>query len=309
LAELRSALVKAALAERSDTPGTPAPRRSSPPTGRSESASAPSGDGIWVYCVAAADAELPTRVPTVHAGATLEHITHKGLKALASRVPLSEFGEEGLRDNLNDLDWLERVARAHEAVLDAALEAATIVPLRLCTIFADVERVREMLTDQGPAIADALERLVGREEWGVKLLVDPAAIEAAAREHDSDATALEQELETRTGGGAYIVQRRLERHVREVADRMRTELAEDVHARFQDWADDAVLSAPQNPELSGHKGEMLLNGAYLFERSHVDRLRGLATELEDRYRSLGATLELTGPWPPYNFVPRDAGRT
>jgi hypothetical protein len=224
-------------------------------------------------------------------------------------VPLSEFGEEALRDNLNDLEWLERVARAHETVLDAALETATIVPLRLCTIFADEERVRGMLIDQRPSIVEALDRLAGREEWGVKLLVDRAAIEAAARERDSDAAALEHELETRSGGGAYIVQRRLERHVREVADRMETELAEDVHARFQDWADDAVLSPPQNPELSGHEGEMLLNGAYLFERSRVDRLRGLVTELEDRYRALGVRLELTGPWPPYNFVPGDTART
>jgi hypothetical protein len=301
--------VKAALAEPSETPDRPTPRPSSPPGQRPESASRPAGDGVWVYCVATADAELPTSVPAVHAGGTLEHITHNGLKALTSRVPLSEFGEDALPDNLNDLEWLERVARAHEAVLDAALEATTIVPLRLCTIFADEQRVKEMLTQEGPSIVEALDRLAGRQEWGVKLLADRAAIEAAARERDSDAAALEQELETRKGGGAYIVQRRLERHVREIADRMETELAEDVHARFQDWADDAVLSPPQNPELSGHKGEMLLNGAYLFERSRVDHLRGVVTELEDRYRELGVTLELTGPWPPYNFVPRDAGRT
>jgi hypothetical protein len=37
-------------------------------------------------------------------------------------------------------------------------------------------------------------------------------------------------------------------------------------------------------------------------------LRGLVDELETHHRALGARIELTGPWPPYNFVPsRGAG--
>ena len=32
-------------------------------------------------------------------------------------------------------------------------------------------------------------------------------------------------------------------------------------------------------------------------------LRELVAELEERHRPLGARIELTGPWPPYNFVP------
>lgn len=65
-----------------------------------------------------------------------------------SRVGLAEFGAEPLRANLNDFAWLERVARAHEAVLEHALRAATIVPLRLCTIYADAERARAMLAER-----------------------------------------------------------------------------------------------------------------------------------------------------------------
>ena len=52
---------------------------------------------------------------------------------------------------------------------------------------------------------------------------------------------------------------------------------------------------------------MVLNAAYLVERSRTDELRELVAELEDRHRGLGVTIELTGPWPPYNFVPSDGG--
>jgi len=59
--------------------------------------------------------------------------------------------------------------------------------------------------------------------------------------------------------------------------------------------------------LSGHEGEMLLNGAYLVEAERVDGLRELVAELECDYDALGARIELSGPWPPYNFVPGGTG--
>ena len=49
---------------------------------------------------------------------------------------------------------------------------------------------------------------------------------------------------------------------------------------------------------------MLLNAAYLVESAKVPRLHELVDELQEQHRGLGARLELTGPWPPYNFVPR-----
>src|SRR5205085_11453064 len=115
------------------------------------------------------------------------------------------------------------------------------------------------------------------------------------------------EIAGRGEGGAYMLRRRLERELREAADSLGAEVAAQVHARLQDWAIDATTRPPQNRELSGHQGSMLLNAAYLVERDRVAELRRLVAELEARYRELGVRIELTGPWPPYNFVsPSDA---
>ena len=76
-----------------------------------------------------------------------------------------------------------------------------------------------------------------------------------------------------------------------------------MHARLQDWALDAVSRPPQNPELSGHQGQMLLNAAYLVDRDRTEELHQIVSELEQRHLALDARIELTGPWPPYNFVP------
>jgi 23S rRNA A2030 N6-methylase RlmJ len=143
----------------------------------------------------------------------------------------------------------------------------------------------------------------------VKVLIDPEKLSDAARSRSDEAIALEQELDTRAGGGAYMLRRRLERHVRELADSLSAEVAQQVHARLQDWAIDAVTRPPQNRELSGHEGEMLLNAAYLVEADRLDELHALVSELEAHHRELGARIELTGPWPPYNFVPGGGAET
>jgi hypothetical protein len=225
------------------------------------------------------------------------------LAAIVSRVPLADFAAAPLRENLNDLPWLERVARAHEAVLDAALGHSTIVPLRLCTIYESEQSVREMLEREHDSLAQALDALAGRQEWGVKLIVDSDSLAEAARSRSAEASALEDELGARTGGGAYMLRRRLERQVRDLVDSLGAELAEQVHTQLRDRTSDAVVLPPQNAELSGHEGRMLLNGAYLVDAERVDGLRELISELEERHRALGARIELTGPWPPYNFLP------
>src|SRR5204862_457284 len=130
---------------------------------------------------------------------------------------------------------LERVARAHEKVLEAALEAGTIVPLRLCTIYESEAGVRRMLQDEGETLARALEILDGRQEWGVKLLVDSEKLASAARARSDEAGELDDELRERTEGGAYMLRRRFERRTREVADALAAEVAEDVHRRLAAW--------------------------------------------------------------------------
>jgi len=298
---LRDALVRAAIAERAQS-SEPAPVPPKPAARPSSGATA-----LWAYGVLAADADLPRSLTGVDPGHPVEALSAGGLVALVSRVPLDEFGAEPLRENLNDLAWLERVARAHESVLDQAVQAGTCVPLRLCTIYESDESLRAMLEREAESFADALGHLAGREEWSVKLIVDADALTQEARAQTEDIAGLEQGTEEQSEGGAYMLRRRVERRVRERAAQLATEVAESVHARLEAHAVDAVTRPAQNPELSGHDGEMLLNGAYLVEADRVDALHALVAELERDYGGLGARLDLTGPWPPYNFVPGGTG--
>ena len=97
---------------------------------------------------------------------------------MVSRVPLSEFGDEHLKQNLERMDWLERTARGHEAVMENMSTQTTMIPMRICTLFRGQASVREMLTREAEPLADALDRLAGRSEWGVKALADMAGVQA-----------------------------------------------------------------------------------------------------------------------------------
>jgi hypothetical protein len=221
----------------------------------------------------------------------VEAVVEGDVAALVGRVPLDEFGQEPLREHLNDRGWLEQAARAHEQVLEAALAAAAIVPFRLATLYESEDRLRAFLAQRHAELAELLRRLDGKVELGVKGYFDRARFAPAG---SSDPAS----------GRAYLVQRQRERKLDEEAAAFAAECASASHERLAAAADDARRNPPQAPELSGRKEPMLLNGAYLVGRGE----RGVheaTAELEERYGARGVTYELTGPWPPYNFVPRE----
>jgi hypothetical protein len=228
------------------------------------------GDAWWVYCVT--DRPVTAEAQGL---APVELVAAHGLHAVVSRVPLSEFGDEPLRAHLEDLAWVERVARAHEAVLEAAMAEATIVPLRLCTICVTRERVIDLLGTRADELRATLERLRGRSEWGVKLF---------ASRHAEPAVPAED-------GASYLERKRQARFARDDAFAQ----AERVHEMIAAIAVGAVANPPQHRDAHGRDADMVLNGAYLID----DARRG---ELSDVIAGLEGELELTGPWPPYNFA-------
>src|SRR5699024_2896934 len=127
-------------------------------------------------------------------------VEHGGLAAVVSPVDLDEFGDEGLRRNLEDLSWLEEVARTHDAVVTQVSQSAPTAPLRLATICFGDEGVRARLAEWQEPLTAALDRIEGRVEWSVKLY-DDFGTQTAPSAQSSD------EPET---GAAYLMRRRAE---------------------------------------------------------------------------------------------------
>jgi hypothetical protein len=252
----------------------------------------------YVYGVVSSRAEMPPDLVGVDPRHEVFLIEEDGLAALASRVSLAEFGEEPLHDNLNDVGWLEEKARAHEHVLDVVLQRGTVVPLRLCTIYSGEEQVREMLARERAVMVDALDRLEGRAEWGVKAIAEPGALERAAARGAGEGSS-PQDV---SRGTAYMDRKRHEARARVEVEELAGEWAADIHDRLAGTASEALLNPLQHSEVSGYEGDMLLNGVYLIEDDAVAEFSALVDRMAEEHSPRGVSVELTGPWPPYNFV-------
>jgi len=247
---------------------------------------APAGTAWYVYGVAEDD-------PTLARLKGVELIRQSGLAAVMREVPLDEYDEAVLPERLNDRDWLERNARAHEDVLQSVAAVTAVVPLRFGAIYRSRDQVRRMLDERAGEFQSTLERVRGHVEIGVKAWIDVPALE---RTLGADETPT-----ANSAGAAYLQRRRREQErSREAAIRC-AELAEEAHRRLSEVAVSAVANRPQPRELTGRPEAMLLNGAYLV-RSDEDQLRREVERLAAEHSSHGVEYELTGPWPPHNFA-------
>src|SRR5688500_17055062 len=80
------------------------------------------------------------------------------LQAVVCTVDLAEFGEAPLRRNLEDLQWVEELARTHDGVVRTVAERATVAPMRLVTIYADDTGLQEQIGLLHDALVSALNR-------------------------------------------------------------------------------------------------------------------------------------------------------
>lgn len=295
---LRAASAAPAPVEERPRPAVPTPEPQ-PPKHTEPSTDA---DGWWAYCVIDAGEReaAPVGAPGIEPRGPVDLVQEGELAALVSRVPLSEFSDERLREHLNDIEWVERVARVHERVLEQTLEQATLVPLRLCTLYKDRDGVERMLREQEPVLRQALASLRGRREWGVKLFADPDRLLEAVTEKESS------DFAGAASGTAYMRRRARERELSERAQELGDAIAEEIHLRLEQLADAARANTPQRQEVHGRDGRMLLNGVYLVPREREDDFADLVSSLREQRQESGLELELTGPWPPYNFVSTSA---
>ena len=271
-----------------------------------------SGDtGVWTYAIteqerlSGPDGDVDLSWLTGIGEEQVRPLTCSGLTALVSNVSLAEFGEAALRESLENLAWLDEVARLHHYVIDAAARIFPLLPVRLATVYSGDAAVCAALADHRDQLRATLRRLGGRVEWGVKAYAAPES-ESEAKRHPAALEPVAASAGTSTTGGAGLAHLR-QRHTELAAGReSRTAAvngAQAVHARLARQAEAAMVRAPQSPQLSGVRLPMLLNGAYLVDAnagtSFTAAVAGEATAHPE------LRFELTGPWPPYSFAGAD----
>ncbi|MFC4911647.1 GvpL/GvpF family gas vesicle protein [Actinomadura gamaensis] len=253
-----------------------------------------SDTGIYLYGVARGLAPAALEDVTGVGGAPVRTVVHPDtpLAALVSTVPLDDFGEAALRENLEDLAWLEGTARAHHQVVAHAARQAPTAPVRIATLYRDDERVRDVLARDHERLTELLDRVTGRTEWGVKAYAEPEPV----RQDEPEPAA----PESGGTGTAYLRRRQAQRRTRQASQDRLAEQARAIHAELADHAVATRQHAAQDPRLSGRAETLILNMAYLVDDEQTEGFHEVARAIDERLP--GVTIEVTGPWPPYSFI-------
>jgi hypothetical protein len=250
----------------------------------------------YAYAVTRSEQRLPSGLRGVY-DAPVQLLAHEGVAAVLSPVPAADFEEEPLRRHLEDLDWLERTARAHQAVIDALARTAAVLPLRLGVVYRGRESIERMLAEDHERLVSTLDRLDGRIEWGVKVYLD------------DDLRPKSPPAEPMAAAGAvtgrdYLRGRLRRRSDEDTAWELADRACQLLQAQLSQLAEAERVLRPQDPRLADAPGRNVLNASYLVRQEESEEFATCVRE-----SSLpGVRIELTGPWAPYSFADPEEAR-
>lgn len=179
----------------------------------------------------------------------------------------------------------QNAAKDHARVIAECFKHSTVLPFRFGTTFTDDDALRRSVRSNQKHFTANVERLRGKAEMHLKVLVDDICPTA----HAAHAISVGQQYLTSLRESAT---RQRERQSKARA------LSVQMHRMFLPIAEEITCKRMES-------GKMLLDIAHLIDNKTVQRY-------QNKYSS--ATLEmkecqmqLSGPWPPYHFVHRNNG--
>ena len=269
-----------------------------PPEHRAEQA-------FYVYAIAerAALAQVfEDALPAaIEADAALETLTENDLAAVLSPVPLSDYGEAALQEHLKDATWTAIRAMRHEKVVEHFARRTSVVPLRFGTIYLERESVKEMLSQKGADLRAIIERLRGREEWGLNVYYDRAKLLEKIAQLSPRLRELTERADASSPGQSYLLRKKIdalrETEARAETKRASARIEEELSSRCEAKVRLRVLK-----DEATEVGELAARLAFLVERKQFNQFRAAAERLAEEFNEAGFKLELTGPWPAYNFA-------
>src|SRR5690349_5073189 len=263
-----------------------------------------SNSAFYVYCIAesAAAAQLPAdSLPAaIEEDAQLEWISVNKLSALMSEVPQETYSEDSLAEHLTDATWTAIRAMRHETVVEYVAKRTSVIPLRFGTIYLERSGIEQMLNEKGREFEELIEHLRGREEWGVNVYCDRAVLLSSITSVSPVLRDLVHRAEQAPPGQSYLMQKKIEALKVDEARVAVNRIVDQIEERLKEQTDDSRRLRILKVETTEH-GELKAKFAFLVKRAAFDEFRDAAERLAQEHQAAGVRLELTGPWPMYNF--------
>lgn len=252
--------------------------------------------GRYIYGVAAGAMAVSLGAVGIE-GNEVYTIPGGGFCAVVHRCPAVPYQS-------GDGETVKRWVRMHQGVLDEAGKAlGTVIPMGFDTILQSKEDaispdrvVTDWLNGDRDRFQTVMERIEGRNEYGVQISYDPRVVAQQISEQNQEIRQLGEEMASKSPGTAYLYRQKVERAVKAEIERLAGAWFTDFYSKIKAHCDDIVVEKTRKAE--GNK-VMLLNLSCLTARHRVD---SLGEELEKINDTNGFSVHFSGPWSPYSFV-------
>ncbi|HUO85317.1 MAG TPA: GvpL/GvpF family gas vesicle protein [Thermoanaerobaculia bacterium] len=253
---------------------------------------------LYVYCIGRGLRIEPLGdLEAVDGSRHFEIVEEGDLTALASPVEPAQFSQEEIDRRGGDLEWVGAIGWRHQGLVARLAETMTLIPLRAFTMFRSTDGLREMIRERQDTLHATLDRIEGREEWTVRIDLDPEQWQQAVATSRPELESLRAEIAAAGAGRKYLLEKKLSEEAKRLAEdaerllvgEIESRLAEELHAPM--IVEDREVRRGSSPQIS-----------VLMQRGAEAKMEALVRGLEETFGGSGVRFVLTGPWPPYSFV-------
>ena len=256
---------------------------------------------IYTYCITMGikGNELFTKNLTVSKINHIEILLFKDIQAVISIVDYEEFNEYKIKEQLDNLEWVEEKAFAHENIIEEIMENYPVVPMQFCTIYKSKENLFDFLEDYYDQIKHYLSLAATNQEWGVKVYCNTDML----KERILDKQTFRDELNSinkKSTGIAFMLNKKfIEKIDNCIQDTINVDV-QDIFEEVNTTLEDVIIKEIQNSDFVEKK--IALNIVALLSRNKYENFTKIINALSDKYNNYGYAIETNGPWPLYNFI-------
>ncbi len=252
----------------------------------------------YAYCVVRLDSNEPWQVFSGIDDRPVFAVRDQKMAVLVTRLE---------RPRLDDARSVVR----HGQVIHRAFERRTVLPFRYGTVFASEEQVAQLLHENRDQFTEAIRFLRGKAEMHVKLLLGaaverPLVMAAVAGQTRAPARGgLEGPGETKAPvalEGAGRARDRFEPDGAGLPPFMPEDTCELQARRLAQRVTETLRPLQEQSCLRlSREGQLLMDLRHLVEEARVEAYQRLSALVPECARD--CQVQVTGPWPPYHFLP------
>jgi len=262
---------------------------------------APGGQagGIYLFCFARPHCRPDPDIAGMDDRQPVSQWAFKDIVAVLGMSSIEDFCGPEAEKRMKDLAWIGPRACRHEKVVEEVMRRSPAFPTRFGTIFSSFDALEKLLDVHYDEISRFLDKAAGKEEWAVKGLLNRAQ---AKRSFSTLMLSREEgRLASLSPGKRYLSEQR----IRSSADRELNSwlkgvikgIGDDLGRHSSEFCERKVLS------LDSEAMDMVLNWAFWVAREDADDFRARVDRANEENDRQGLLLQLSGPWPPYSFLP------